>query len=120
MLGGVERHRPRRAAGTLAELFAAQVGADPGRAAGWSATASLSYAELDARANRLARLLAARGAGPERGGRAVLPRSAELVVAALGVAQGRRGVPADRPGATRPTGWRSCSTDARPVLLADR
>lgn len=45
----------------------------------------LSYAELDARANRLARLLAARGAGPERIVAVALPRSVELVVGLLAI-----------------------------------
>ncbi|MFF9352749.1 amino acid adenylation domain-containing protein, partial [Streptomyces sp. NPDC014734] len=46
---------------------------------------SLTYAELNAGANRLARLLIERGAGPERLVALALPRSAELVVAVLAV-----------------------------------
>ncbi|GAB3938146.1 hypothetical protein GCM10027614_17650 [Micromonospora vulcania] len=45
----------------------------------------LSYAELAARANRLARLLVRRGAGPEARVTLLLPRSVELVVAMLAV-----------------------------------
>ncbi|MEU4482851.1 amino acid adenylation domain-containing protein [Micromonospora sp. NPDC023966] len=45
----------------------------------------LTYAELNAAANRLARLLVARGAGPETRVALALPRSCELVVAMLAV-----------------------------------
>ncbi|QIB41839.1 non-ribosomal peptide synthetase [Streptomyces aureoverticillatus] len=45
----------------------------------------LTYAELDARAGLLARELVARGAGPERVVGLALPRSADLVVAMLGI-----------------------------------
>ncbi|MEO6921134.1 MAG: amino acid adenylation domain-containing protein [Collimonas sp.] len=43
----------------------------------------LSYAELNRRANQLAHLLQARGAGPERSVAIALPRSLELVIALL-------------------------------------
>jgi amino acid adenylation domain-containing protein/non-ribosomal peptide synthase protein (TIGR01720 family) len=46
---------------------------------------SLSYAELDARANRLARLLLRRGAGEGRTVALLLPRSVDLIVAELAV-----------------------------------
>ncbi|QPP06026.1 amino acid adenylation domain-containing protein [Streptomyces bathyalis] len=46
---------------------------------------SLTYRELDERANRLARLLVERGAGPERVVGLMLPRSAGTVVAMLAV-----------------------------------
>ncbi|GFJ83607.1 hypothetical protein Phou_077870 [Phytohabitans houttuyneae] len=45
----------------------------------------LTFAELDAHANRLARLLAARGAAPERLVALALPRSVDLVTAQLAV-----------------------------------
>ncbi|MET7421076.1 amino acid adenylation domain-containing protein [Dactylosporangium sp. NPDC005555] len=42
---------------------------------------TLTYAQLDARANRLARLLAERGAAPERTVALMLPREADIIVA---------------------------------------
>ncbi|WP_202446657.1 MULTISPECIES: non-ribosomal peptide synthetase [Streptomycetaceae] len=46
---------------------------------------SLTYRELDERANRLARLLVSRGLGPERYAAVALPRSVDLVVTLLAV-----------------------------------
>src|SRR5258708_34621415 len=48
---------------------------------------TLSYAALNARANRLAHLLIAQGAGPERIVALALPRSAELIVGLLPIAK---------------------------------
>lgn len=70
---------------TVPELFAARVAAAPGAPAVTHAGTTWTYADLDARANRLARLLAACGAGPERRVALLLPRSADLLVAVLAV-----------------------------------
>ncbi|WP_248783809.1 non-ribosomal peptide synthetase, partial [Actinoalloteichus caeruleus] len=69
----------------LAELFAAQVRRTPGSVALVDDEISLTYAEVDARANRLAHWLRAHGAGPERFVGVLLPRSVDLVVAVLAV-----------------------------------
>ncbi|MFE9657499.1 amino acid adenylation domain-containing protein [Micromonospora sp. NPDC006431] len=66
-------------AATLPQLFAAQVARNPDAPALVDADTELSYAELDAYSNRLARLLIARGVGPERFVAVALPRSARLV-----------------------------------------
>jgi amino acid adenylation domain-containing protein/thioester reductase-like protein len=70
---------------TLTALLDAQARTSPDATALVFEQDELSYAELDARANRLARLLAARGAGPERIVAVALPRSIELVVGLLAI-----------------------------------
>ncbi|MFE9450309.1 amino acid adenylation domain-containing protein [Streptomyces sp. NPDC006739] len=70
---------------TLPELFARQAARAPEATAVIHEGTRLTYAELDARATRLARVLAARGAAPERLVALALPRSPELVVAVLAV-----------------------------------
>ncbi|HTX85470.1 MAG TPA: amino acid adenylation domain-containing protein, partial [Streptosporangiaceae bacterium] len=70
---------------TLPGLFEAQAARSPEAAAVVCEGTVLSYGELNARANRLARVLAAWGAGPESVVAVVLERSAGLVVALLGV-----------------------------------
>jgi amino acid adenylation domain-containing protein len=69
----------------LPTLFEAQAARTPDAVAVISEDAVLTYAELNTRANRLARVLAARGAGPDSAVAVVMNRSAELVVALLGV-----------------------------------
>ncbi|HYR06432.1 MAG TPA: amino acid adenylation domain-containing protein, partial [Longimicrobium sp.] len=67
------------------ELFQAQVRRTPDAVALVSGDRSLTYAELNARANRLARRLAALGAAPEAIVALALERSVEMVVALLAV-----------------------------------
>ncbi|MCX4545367.1 non-ribosomal peptide synthetase [Streptomyces sp. NBC_01565] len=70
---------------TVADMLADQVGRTPDALALVFGEQALTYAELDARINRLARLLLARGAGPERVVALALPRSIEMVVALFAV-----------------------------------
>ncbi|MDX3078422.1 amino acid adenylation domain-containing protein [Streptomyces sp. MI02-7b] len=72
-------------AGTLPELFRVQVGRTPEATAVVFGGQSLTYAELDGRVERLARVLAGRGVGAESVVAVALARSVELVVALLAV-----------------------------------
>ncbi|MFJ6694630.1 amino acid adenylation domain-containing protein [Streptomyces sp. NPDC091272] len=65
--------------------FEAWAGRTPEKEAVVLGADRLSYAELNARANRLARLLVAQGVGPEQTVAVMLPRTPQLVVAALAV-----------------------------------
>ncbi|MGW2059051.1 non-ribosomal peptide synthetase, partial [Streptomyces sp. NPDC001840] len=81
---------------TLAELFEAQVTRTPDATAVVFDGTELTYAELNARANRLARVLVGRGARPEERVAVMMDRSADLVVALLAVVKtGAAYVPID-------------------------
>ncbi|WP_051065436.1 non-ribosomal peptide synthetase [Nocardiopsis potens] len=92
-----------RAAGRPSEacvhaLFEAQADRTPGAVAVRSASTEWTYEELDARANRLAHLLIAAGAGPETAVGVCLGRSEHMPVALLAVMKaGAAYVPID-PG----------------------
>jgi amino acid adenylation domain-containing protein len=66
-------------------LFEEQVGRTPDAVAVVYEGQSLSYAELNARANQLARYLKAQGVGPERTVGICVERSLEMVVGLLGI-----------------------------------
>ncbi|WP_067488571.1 non-ribosomal peptide synthetase [Actinomadura hibisca] len=68
---------------TVTALFEEQAARNPGAPAVLAGDTELTYAELNARANRLARHLVGRGIGPEDFVGLALPRGADLVVAAL-------------------------------------
>nr|MDQ3579451.1 AMP-binding protein [Actinomycetota bacterium] len=70
---------------TLPELFERQAARTPGDTAVVFRGRRVSFAELNAQANRLARALVERGAGPEQLVALVLPRSVDLVVSLLAV-----------------------------------
>ncbi|HEX8352931.1 MAG TPA: amino acid adenylation domain-containing protein, partial [Pyrinomonadaceae bacterium] len=69
----------------LHELFEAQAERTPDATALVCGDAQLSYVELNARANQLARRLRTSGAGPEQLVAILMERSVEMVVALLGV-----------------------------------
>ncbi|MEV5575412.1 amino acid adenylation domain-containing protein [Spirillospora sp. NPDC052269] len=70
---------------TLVELVERQVARTPDEPAVLAGDVRWSYAELDRRANRIAHRLIALGAGPERVVALMVPRSAAMVAAVLGV-----------------------------------
>ncbi|HET6705648.1 amino acid adenylation domain-containing protein, partial [Amycolatopsis sp.] len=70
---------------TMAGLLAAQAAATPAATALVAGPDRMTFAELDARADRLAGRLRARGAGPERLVAVALPRSAGAFVAMFAV-----------------------------------
>ncbi|MFJ7147384.1 non-ribosomal peptide synthase/polyketide synthase [Streptomyces sp. NPDC100445] len=101
---------------TLPGLFGAQVARTPDRTAVVCGADRLDYAETDRRANRLARLLVARGAGPETLVALCLPRSADLVPVLWAVLKSGAGyLPVD-PGYPAER-IRLMLDDARPALV---
>ncbi|MER6996983.1 amino acid adenylation domain-containing protein [Streptomyces sp. NPDC000410] len=70
---------------TVVELFDAQVARTPEAIALEFGDVELSFAQLDARANRLARYLIGRGVGPEQVVAVVFERTVDLVVTLLAV-----------------------------------
>ena len=101
---------------TLPEWFQAQVARTPDHVAVVSENAELSYGELNARANRLARLLIDCGAGPERFVALALTRTADLLVALLAVLKAGAGyLPIDSGYPVERISF--MLADADPVLL---
>ncbi|MET9611042.1 amino acid adenylation domain-containing protein [Streptomyces sp. NPDC006512] len=100
----------------LTARIARRAAATPGATAVICGADRLTYAELDERSSRLARLLADHGAGPERYVAVALPRSAELPVALLAVLKSGAGyVPLDPEHPAERLGY--VLEDARPSLL---
>ncbi|MFB4309162.1 amino acid adenylation domain-containing protein [Actinomadura sp. GTD37] len=108
-------HRPD----TLTGRFAGQLAANPGATALRAAGESLTYAELDARANRLAHRLIEFGVGRETPVAVLLERSADTVVVSLAILKAggayapiHHGYPPER------TAWAIAEVDA-PVLVVN-
>ncbi len=113
--GGAGRARPGRPDGQLHRLFEAQAAQRPQAIAVTCGEQSLSYGELNRRANRLAHHLRAQGAGPDRLVAIYLDRGVGMVVALLAVLKAGGaylpldpGYPADRAA--------YMLQDAQPVL----
>ncbi|MFI1400451.1 amino acid adenylation domain-containing protein [Streptomyces sp. NPDC020681] len=101
---------------TLTALFEERAARTPHACAVTTDGSQLSYAELNGRANRLARRLIAAGAGPDQLVALAMPRSAELIVALLAVLKSGAAylpvdpsMPADRA--------RHILADARPACV---
>ncbi|MFE1293041.1 amino acid adenylation domain-containing protein, partial [Streptomyces sp. NPDC058751] len=106
----------RPAPAPLTELFARRVRQTPDATALVAGAEELSYAALDERAERLAHLLRAHGAGPDTLVAVALPRTADLVIALLAVLKsGAAYVPIDLGYPADRVGW--VLKDANPALL---
>ncbi|MFH8369395.1 non-ribosomal peptide synthase/polyketide synthase [Streptomyces sp. NPDC018031] len=105
-------------AATCPEIFQRQAARTPHATALVAGDVRLDYAELNARANRLAHHLIALGAGPERLVALRLPRTADMVVAMLAVWKSGAGyLPID--SALPEERVRFLLADARPALVLD-
>ncbi|MFF9352801.1 condensation domain-containing protein, partial [Streptomyces sp. NPDC014734] len=101
---------------SLPVAFEGQVVRSPGALAVVCEGVGLTYAELNVRANRLARFLVGRGVGPEGLVALVLPRSPELLVAMLAVLKaGGAYVPVDPKYPAERVAY--MLGDARPVVV---
>ncbi len=125
LLGADERHRILHGwndtahdvpALTWPRMFADQVAARPDETALIHEDVRLTYAELDARAAKLAHALVARGAGPEQVVALAVPRSADMIVAEVAVLKsGAAYLPVDTDYPADRIAY--MLADARPVCL---
>ncbi len=116
LLTGWNATARRSEAATLVDLFDAQVAATPAAVALVAGDERLTYAEFDARVNRLARDLIGRGVGPESSVALAIRRSVDLLVAMYAVAKtGGAYVPVDPDQPAERTGY--ILDAARPVCV---
>ena len=112
-----------RPAGLFLDAFAASVAATPDAIAVSAAATDerVTYADLDARANRLAHRLIELGAGPDRVVGICLDRGVELIVAMLGVLRaGAAYVPLDPEHPRERWRWALADTAAGIVVTQQR
>ncbi|KAK1784554.1 hypothetical protein P4O66_004352 [Electrophorus voltai] len=116
MLTEWNTHAEPAPADNIADRFFEAVAAHPSSTAVNDSDGAMTYAELDGRANRLARLLIGRGIGPESVVAVAMPRTPDLVLALVAVIKtGAAYLPVD---ITYPAErMRFLFDDARPVCL---
>ena len=85
MLTEWNTHAEPAPADNIADRFFEAVAAHPSSTAVNDSDGAMTYAELDGRANRLARLLIGRGIGPESVVAVAMPRTTDLVLALVAV-----------------------------------
>jgi amino acid adenylation domain-containing protein len=106
---------------TLHGLFAAQAARTPGATAVTFADDALTYAELNARADRVAHLLRSRGVGMETPVAVAMERSLEMVIALYGVLKaGAFYVPIEPEHPAERIAWMLEDCGARVVLTQER
>lgn len=119
-LAAINAGHEDRAAGTLLhDGFTAALARDPDAVAVQAWTSSVSYAELDARAEAVATALAAAGIGPESVVGVCVPRSVESIAAVLGVLRAGAGfVPLDAGYPAERLRWIAADCEMAAVLAA--
>ncbi|MEV1049500.1 amino acid adenylation domain-containing protein [Streptomyces sp. NPDC049916] len=116
LTSGTETGLARPVPGTLPRLFETWAAADPSAVAVTDGADALTYAELNSRANRMARALIDGGAGPEDLVAVLLPRGVRQVVTILAIAKsGAAYLPVD-PAYPADRVTYLCA-DARPKLV---
>jgi amino acid adenylation domain-containing protein len=112
---------PMAPAGLIHRLFEAQAARTPDAAALLHASETITYRELDARANRLARHLHALGVGPEVPVGVFCSRTPEMIVGLLAILKaGGAYVPLDPAYPAERVGFMLAETGVRAVVTESR